>query len=179
MRTLVPLKIKVGLDEITGYAKYPNFNLGVNPSIRKGLDWSKYIDVHGGGMHYDKTCGHKEDSVDSPYGQQWCCMCVPSDFANAAVAAFPGEVSIISEVDFEAFYNDKAHAHEPDDILDTEALNGLNAQRQLMVARGTEVAALDVKITRALDNTNPERGVRKNPNKTWADVKKAKGITIQ
>jgi hypothetical protein len=66
MRELVAIRIDVGLDETTGHAKYPNFNK-VTPATRKNMDWSKYIDVHGSGMHYNKTCGHQDDTAESPY----------------------------------------------------------------------------------------------------------------
>lgn len=176
MRTLVPLKIIVGLHEFddglghkAGHAKYPNFNL-IASSIRKGMDWSKYIDKYGIGLHYDKTSGHKEESVDSPQGQQLACMCVPSDFATEAVALFPDEVSIIPEADFETFYNDRAHAHEPDEHVDAEVLQAIEAKEGVGAAVPEKEAAIDP--------LNDARGIRKNTNKTWADFKVKAGVAI-
>lgn len=176
MRTLVPLKVKIGLHDRddgnghkAGHAKYPNFNL-IASSIRKGMDWSQYIDTFGIGLHYDKTCGHKEESVDSPQGEQMACMCVPSDFADAAVAAFPGEVSIIPEAELETFYNDKAHAHEPEELVDSDVLQAIAAKE----AVGAEVP----EKTDALNPLSDARGIRKNTNKKWADFKTKAGVSI-
>ncbi len=178
-RNLVPLQIEVGIEDETGHAKYPNFNL-VSSVARKGMDWSKYLDAYGGGMHYDKTSGHKEESVDSPYGNQICCMCVLQDFATEALALFPDTVKAITPLEFEAFYDDKAHAHEPDENIDTEVLNGLNAQRTLKVALTQDTTALDVKIAKALDPTNKEEaGVKKNLRKKWLDVKAVSGVNLK
>lgn len=179
VRELVALRLDVGLDDVTGHAKYPNFNK-IAPATRKGMDWSKYIDVHGSGMHYNKACGHKDDTPESPYGHQQCCICVPADFAVEALALFPDVVHECTAIEFEEFYNNKAHAHEPDDIIDSDVLIGLSAQRKLMKDFGKDTTSLDLKIERALDsNITTERGVRKNSNKKWADVSAKKGITIK
>lgn len=178
MRELVGLKIDVGQDEVTGHAKYPNFNK-ITPATRKGMDWSKYVDVHGSGMHYDKTCGHQDDG-DTPYGHQCCCICVPADFAAEALALFPDVVSECSDAEFETFYDTKAHAHESDDNVDTDVLNGLAAQRGLMDALGQDTTALDVKIAKALDPADDtERGVKTNANKAWRQVSAKRGITVK
>lgn len=169
MRTLVPIRLKVGLKEQTGHAKYPNFNL-ISSGIRKGMDWSHYIDTHGIGLHYDKTCGHKEESAESPFGQQWACMCVPADFAQQAVAIFPDTVSIISEVEFEDFYDNKAHAHESDEHIDTDVLEKIKAKEAMGVAVPEKAAAIDP--------LNSARGIRKNTNKKWADAKIKMGVNI-
>jgi hypothetical protein len=184
MRELVGLKIDVGQDALTGHAKYPNFNK-ITDATRKGMDWSKYIDVHGSGMHYDKTCGHQDDG-DTPYSHQCCCICVPADFAAEALALFPDVVSPCSDAEFETFHDTKAHAHEPEQHIDTDVLSGLAAQRSLMVAMektsaDTEaIAVLDAKIIKALDPADEtERGIRTNGNKTWKQVSAKRGITVK
>lgn len=178
MRELVGLMIDVGQHETSGHAQYPDFNK-ITPATRKGMDWSKYIDVHGSGMHYDKTCGHQDDG-DTPYGHQCCCICVPADFAAEALSLFPGTVKECSDMEFEVFYDTKAHAHEADQHVDTDTLNGLAAQRSLMAMLGQGTDALDVKITRALDPANEtEMGVRTNNNKTWKQVSAKRGITVK
>jgi hypothetical protein len=184
---LVGLKFQVGLhssDDASrgvkvGHAKYPNFNL-VSSATREGMDWCKYIDVKGIGMQYDKACGHKEDSVDSPFGEQTCVIAVPEAFADEAVALFPGLVNEMTEAEFIAFYDGKAHAHEDEENIDTDALNGLKARRDLMVTQGMNTAAIDNKIKKALDpNNESERGVKKNKDKTWANVMASKGVSIR
>jgi hypothetical protein len=179
VRNLVALEINVGLDPETGYADYPNFNL-ISSATRQGMDWAKYIDAHGNGMHYDKTCGHKEDSAESPYGHQFCCLCVPKAFADEALALFPDKVRELTEVEFEDFHDNKAHAHESDENIATDVLNGLNARRTLMKALAQDTAQLDVKIAKALDPLDKtEQGVLKNDNRLWADSKAVKGIELK
>ncbi len=179
IRILVALQVVVGTDPVTGFAQYPNFNL-ISNAIRKGMDWSKYLDVYGGGMHYDKTSGHKEESVASPYGQQICSMTVPEDFAEQAVSLFPTIVTAMTPTEFETFHDTKAHAHEPDDVVDTDALNGLNTQRALMTAISQDTTVLDAKIVRALDRTDrTENGVKENIRKRWSGASIEKGITLK
>ena len=71
-RNLVPMKVIIRLNN-EGQALYPNFNT-LNIVQASGLDWARYIDVHGLGWHYDKTSGHKEESIDSPFGRS--CYCI-------------------------------------------------------------------------------------------------------
>ena len=177
-RDLVPLKVDVGLDPVTGYHQYPNFNL-ISSATRKGMDWSKYLDVHGGGMHYDKTCGHKDEAVDSPYGHQCCCMCVPQEFATEALNLFPDKITAMTPAEFETFHDVKAHAHEPDEKVDSNTLNGLNSQRALKIAVAQDTTALDVKIAKALDPNDIEPGITKNVRKKWSDIKVVQGITLK
>lgn len=183
---LVGLKFQVGLhteDDPArgvkiGHAKYPNFNL-VSSNVRKGMDWCTYIDVHGIGMQYDKACGHQEDSVESPFGEQCCVIAVPPDFATEALNMFDF-ITEMTEAEFEDFYNNKAHAHEDAESIDTDALIGLKARKDLMVDQGMNVTAIDAQIQKALDpNDITEMGVRKNSNKTYADVKVGKGVSIR
>ncbi len=169
MRTLVPIKIKVGLDQSNGYAKYPNFNL-ISSSIRKGLDWSKYVDVHGIGMHYDKTSGHKEESADSPFGQQLVCTCVPADFTNEVIALFPNEVSLMTEAEFQTFYDNKAHAHEPNELVDVEILQAIKAKEDLGLATPEKA--------NAVNPNHVARGIRKNDRRKWIDAKAKMGVNI-
>ncbi len=177
-RDLVALKLDVGLDPVTGFALYPNFNL-VSAAIRNGMDWAKYLDVHGGGMHYDKGCGHKDDG-ETAYGHQSCCICVPQDFANEALNLFPDTVSAMTPVEFEIFHDTKAHAHEPDEIIDEQVLTGLNAQRVLKIAVRQDTTALDAQIVKALDpNDTTENGVKRNLRKRWVDAQATQGITLK
>lgn len=178
MRELVGLKIDVGLNDSTGHAKYPDFNR-ISSATRKGMDWSKYIDVHGSGMHYDKTCGH-QDEGDTPHGHQCCCICVPADFAAEALSMFPDVVSPCSDAEFATFHDTKAHAHEPFENVDADALNGLAARRSLMLSLGQDITTLDAKIAKALDPADDtEPGVKTNKSKTWAQVSANKGITLK
>lgn len=178
VQELVGLKIDVGLNDVTGHAKYPDFNR-ISSATRKGMDWSKYVDVHGSGMHYDKTCGHQDEGA-TPRGHQQCCICVPADFAEEALALFPEVVFPCSDEEFETFHDTKAHAHEAAEHVDTDALQALAARRTLMLLLGHSVAALDVVIAKALDPLDDtEPGVRVNVTKTWKASSAKQGISIR
>lgn len=171
VRNLVPIKVKIGLRE-NGQAQYPDFNL--LPSVG-GVDWSKYVDINGLGWHYDKTCGHREDSVDSPFGMQWGVLIVPREFANEAIARFPEEVTKFTELELEDFYDNKAHAHEPDEHIQDQVL----AVFELIEKNGgTLTQEQQERRARALDPNDPEPGVRRNKKKRWAENKIEAGVII-
>lgn len=198
MAELVPLRIKIGLNE-QGQHKFPNFDQ-ISPSIRKGMDWSKYVDKYGLGWHYDKVDGHGEGIYGS---EEWGgYLVVPEDFANAAVALFPNEVEIRNETDFENFYNDRAHVREPELQYDLETLQGIELKSRILrefvedgddhplvsaEAKAKKAAGQKVKLSdilsendkKALDPDSPEPGIRKNKRKKWQDFKALKKITIK
>lgn len=176
MRKLVALRFNAGLHKERnkekgweiGHAKYPDFNQ-VSLETRKGMDWSKYIDAFGIGMQYDKACGHKEDG-DTPFGEQCCVVAVPQDFATEALGLFPGELTQLTPVEFEAFYNDKSHAHDQVDHIDKDVLDAIKAKEDLSIAVPEK--------TNAINRNHPDRGIRKNHNKVWSDFKVKAGVNI-
>jgi len=168
-RELTPLKVIIRLKP-NGQAKYPNFNrlLSVMDS---DMDWCRYVDFYGLGWHYDKTCGHKEDSVDSPLGTQIGVLIVPKEFADEAIEEFPDDCSAMTEVELQDFYDNKAHIHEPDEIFDMSILEGIQVKNSLGIPLTTQ----------QLDAINPDKntpGIRKNKNRYWADAKKTGNISI-
>lgn len=175
-RELVGLKFHAGLHTEDnkarnwkkGHAKYLDFNL-LDPTVRSDMDWSSFIDAYGIGMQYDKACGHKQEG-DSPFGQQCCVIAVPNDFAKAALAQFPGEITEMTPVEFEAFYNDKAHAHELAENVDKDVLDAIKAKEDLGLAVPEKTDAIDPKTE--------ARGIRKNHNKVFADFKVKAGVNI-
>ena len=151
-------------------AKYPNFNQ-LQCVIDSGLDWSVYVDVYGLGWQYDKTSGHKDDTDDSPAGQQWGMLIVPEEFAEQAETAFPDDCDTMTEDELEDFYDNKAHVHDPEELVDTAVLQGIKAKEDL---------GLDVpEKTKAVDPDDPAPGVRKNNHKTWSDFKSLKNVTAK
>ncbi len=177
---LTALKIKIELNT-DGSAKYPNFNSLAVVSA-SGIDWSKYIDTQGLGWHYDKTSGHKEDSVDSPLGQQWGVLIVPEAFTLQAIAAFPTICSRLTEAELTTFHDDKAHAHESDNHRNMGLLDGLHKTLSLMESSGSsagDITTIKAQIKNAVDPTHIEPGVKKNNNKTWVDRKAVVGVTIK
>jgi hypothetical protein len=180
VKELVPIKVDIGLRDTDGSADYPNFNL-VSAEARKGMDWSKFIDTHGTGWCYDQMCGHREDGgAESPVGHQCGCICVPEAFALEAIALFPTKVTRMTAAEYETFHNMKGHIRDDEELVDTDVLNGLNAQRNLMVATGKDTTALDARITKALDPAQEtEMGVRKNNNKKFTDFARTRGIILK
>ena len=169
-RELVGLKVKIGLKP-NGHAKYPNFNvLGTVSSST--MDWSRYIDVFGLGWHYDKTSGHKEETVDSPHGQQYGVLIVPEAFADEAELEFSDTCEIIEDAELETFYEEKAHAHEPDEDIDEHILAAIKAKQDVGVA-------LTPQQIKALDPEDDTPGIKKNKNKIFADFIVKRGVTIK
>ena len=183
-RELCAIKIKIGLRP-NGHADHPDFNL--LPVIQNaGMDWSYWVDQLGIGWHYDKVCGHKEDEVGSPAGMQWGMLVVPEQFAIEAVAAFPNLITHMTEVDCEAFYNDRCHAHENDVLHDDRTLTALDTELRLVDAQiqtnpadqraKDDRSALIAKVAKARDPNDPQPGVKKNHNRYWVDVKARRGV---
>lgn len=173
-RNLIALKFHAGIHTVNtgsnkiGHAKYPEFNK-VSSVARKGMDWCSYIDAFGIGMQYDKACGHKEEG-DTPFGEQCCVIAVEEAFADEALALFPRDITELTVAEFEAFYNDKAHAHELAEKVDKDVLDAIAQKEALGLAVPEKADAVDV-------NTET-RGIRKNHNKLWADKKVKSGVNM-
>jgi len=177
---LTAIKVKIGLN-VNGSAKYPSFN---NLPVVKaaGMDWAKYVDTQGLGWHYDKTSGHQDETADSPRGQQYGVLIIPEQFAVEAEAAFPSECTRINEIELQDFYETKAHAHEPDDNIDEQVINSLQATLNLMEKTGAkpaELTAMKAKIKNAMNPNHQEPGIKRNKRKKWVDMKLNTNVTIK
>jgi len=168
---LVALKVRIG-QRANKQAEYPDFN-ALDVVKASGQDWSHYVDVVGGGWHYDKVAGHDVEETDSPRGMQWGCLLVDATFATQAVAAFPKVCSVITETEFADFHDNRAHAHEPDVNEDLDAIQNLTNRRAL------GEAIPQAEIDKALNPDDPTPGRRRNVGKKWADRKAAMGVTIK
>lgn len=169
MRDLKPVKVTIGL-KADGSAAYPDFNQ-LEAVQAAGTDWAKYIDIHGLGWQYDKSSGHQDDTEASPVGQQFGVLIVDKVFADQAIAKFPETCVALDETQLEDYYDNCAHAHEQDEIINEKIVSGIAAKKAL----GLE---LTEDQTNALDITSEVKGINKNPNKKWADFKAKKGIKI-
>lgn len=169
---LVPLKVKIGLKNEGGKKihGFPSFN-DIDPALRDNLDWSYYVDKFGG-WHYDQVAGHADDDPDSPVGNWNGMFLVPNDFAQAAIALFPNQCSILSEVEAETFYDARAHVRDPAIRENVGVLQAIKAKRDLGIPE--EQADLD-----ALNPDHPAPGRQRNKRKTWAGFKIAEGVTIK
>lgn len=177
MRDLVALKVKIGLKgkdwpvaNERGHALYPKFNQ-LQAVIDSGMDWSYYVDTYGEAWHYDKKCGHKQEEETSPRGMQWGMLIVPKEFADEAVEKFPEVCSIVDEAELEDFYDNRAHAHEPDERIDDVVLKGIEAKQKAG-------HSLTPNQEKALNPDNDIPGVRRNYNRYWKDYKAKQGIRI-
>jgi hypothetical protein len=168
----LPIKIKIYKGE-----KYIYPDLDKIPSsIRKELTWTKYIDVYGLGMQYDRINSLTIRGVSEGY----CGTVVPSDFAEAAAALYPDQIKILTEAEWTTFYDVNLHGSEPEEIINHDALLVISIRMQMekdgtLPAPSQEVLNERIKALDPNDSTVP--GVIKNTRKRWADYKT--GLTIK
>ncbi len=162
---LVPIKVKIGLRN-NGHADHPDwYQLPLAANVEPGTHMFY-------GWKYDKTSGHQESSPDSPIGMQWGMVFVTPTFAREAMSVFPDLVTEMTEADAEDFWDTKVYAHLPENKTDTNLLQALQAEVDLLNAIGTKPsAALITKIKNALDPTHVEPGITKDKEKVFADAK--------
>ncbi len=176
METIVPIKVKILLKP-NNYADYPDWTqlplAGTGTKEEREANVLKHQKL--GGWKYDKTSGHQEDNGgDSPYGMQWGLMCVTRQYADEAIAMYPDRVTEMTETELEEFWDNRAHAHIPDNKLDRDELQALKAELDLRTARGASPAVLseiNARIDKALDPLDITPGVRKNRGKKYAEAK--------
>jgi len=171
-RELVALKVKIGMKP-TGGALYPDFNQLQIVKDSK-MDWAIYIDMYsdGKGWHYDKMSGHKDDTIDSPIGQQFGMMLLPELFVTQATAMFPDVCFKLTELECEVFYNEKAHIKDQDEIFDNKILDSIKLKQDL------NIELTDTQLA-ALNPSDPTPGIITNKNKIWIDHKQEVNITIK
>ena len=93
---------------------------------------------------------------------------------------FPDTISIMSEADAKAFWEDKAYKRVSKDKINNRALEDFNTELSLRKALGQNTTALEVRIVKALDrNDDSEQGVHKNKEKDFNDAKLYLGFTIK
>ncbi len=157
--------------------KYPDFG-ALDGDVRDNQNWAVFMD-RWGGQHIDKKSKMKEADDVTPMGLQHCMYAVPAKFALAAVNMFPEEVSILSEVDAAAFYDDRAHAHEDENRMDENKINYIRAkygvEGNIFSADTKDWDAEDLK---ALDPEDITPGIVKNVNKKFAGFKASKDINV-
>ena len=168
---LVPIKVRIGLRP-NGHADHPDWR---ELPLAATSDPASHMHH---GWQYDKTSGHKEHTPDSPYGMQWGAVLVTLQFAEEAVVRFPETITRMTEAEFETFWDEKAHAHQPRERIDTDVLVGLKAERDLLMSLGRGTTEVESRISAALDSDNPVPGKRREHLKTWALAKVHLGVTI-
>ena len=176
---VVFLKVKIGLRP-NGHADYPDWTTlplaaaGADQAAKQALVDAQTLVK----WRYDKVSGHAEETPDSPVGQQWGMLGVTQAFATEALAQWPTLVTQMTPAEAAAFWADRATAHLPSDRVDADYLNGLAAQRTLLVARGKPTTRIDTVIDRALNRDRPESGVRRNREKSFGDFIADRNLTV-
>lgn len=169
MRNLVPIKITIGIKP-DGFALYPDFNTLASVQAT-GMDWSRYVDVHGLGWQYDSCCGHKTETADSPFGQQFGILIVPKVFADEAIVAFSDVVVQQTENQLEGFYDTHVAGDQPEQEIDNDILTSIKLHRDLGLPD-------EPWMVQALNPNTDDRGIRKNKRKHWSDYKVMVGVRI-
>ena len=171
---LIPIKVLLYRREGEG-ADWPDLNV-IDPAIRGGQPWSKYVDAQGIGWLYDKLSNL---GTGAEFGT--ACTLVPKPFADAAVVAYPALISTMTEVEFEDFYDNKSAVNQPIETLDTDVLQGIVARVQLEKDGVAPIpsAAIVAARAKALDPAEKDyRGIRKNMKKAWSDAKGEFNISV-
>ena len=186
MPTVVPLLVVIGIRVGPGgrrEADHPNWALVLlpPPADRLSGDGTQREDFTLGSWHYDKCCGHDTVPPDSPLNTQRGVRLVTPEFAANALVVFPATMSILTEAQWEAFYDNHVRGHMPENRVNIEALNALKVELDLRTALASPapvLAALRAKIAKALDPDDAEPGIRADPLRRWASFKTAQSIVI-
>ena len=174
----VPILVEIGLKSLpNGEVRHAFPDWQLLPLAKTG----KVTDHQIVKWRYDNSCGHDDESPDSPRGTWLGMMIVTEQFADEAVAMFGDVVTVMAEAEAQAFWETKAHGHIPTNRTDVAAMQGLKAEHDLQVilANTEAVAEVKTRIAKALDPDDPEPGLKKTPDKTWADAKKVRNFTIK
>ena len=168
---LVPIKVKIGLRP-NGHADHPDwYKLPLAKNIEPATQMSS-------GWHYDKTSGHKESSLNSPFGMQWGLLFVTPLFAKEAKEVFPDLITELTEIEAKDFWNNKCTAHIPENKIDVNILQAFQVELSLRKELNQDVIELKTKIIKALDPNDSEPGIKKNKQKMFKDAKQVLDITV-
>ena len=126
---LVALKIEIKRKAVgnSTHNDYPDFN-SLPGSVRGEMDWCHFIDQFTAWQYDHKSGFGESDGYNPDPLVQYGVFCVPQDFADAALAAFPTRVVQLDEVELEQFYEQRAHEQEPELNYDEKTLSGLRAR---------------------------------------------------
>lgn len=165
---VVPIKVRIPLRP-NGHADHPDWT---QLPLSNGGQVDPVTHMRGGWI-YDR-CGHHDEDAESPIGVQFGMLLVSEQFADEAVAMFPGVVEkVLDEQDVETWIEERATKHLPDFKLDRDELQALAAERDLLEKTGQPVNEVDSRINKALDPDHPAPGRRRMANKRWVDLKGA------
>ncbi len=179
---LVPLRVTITRGMVGRQAQnvYPEFDQ-IEGEHRRGLAWTAYVDLFGG-WHYHRGAGFGEiDDYNSDLFTWFGVILVEQPFADRALELFGDAVTELDETQFAVFYDTKAHAHEPAEAVNPEALNRIRAKYGIVGGPFTaqQIATMDQADREALDPEHPAPGLVRNRRKTWAEFSKARGFKVK
>lgn len=172
MPDLVPLKVKMRVQFTANGRrnKFPDFN-SIAEATRENLDWSVLVDKYNGQQSDQLSDVDDDDSAnDSPLGVKLILITVPKAFADAAVLAFPSDITKLTDGEAQTFYETRAHVLDPSVHKDQGILDTIQLKNALSIA-------LDADDTAALDPTSRTGGLTNNLEKRWAQFKSRRSIT--
>lgn len=148
--------------------QYPNFD-SLQAVKDFGGSWSEYVDTEGSGWLYDNLATAFDDDGEAPEGYISGLILVPDEFAKEAASEFPTLVSILSDEEAEAYYNNRHAIDFPDEEIDLEELQKIKLKVDLNIP-------LTAQQQKAIDPEDKTKGIRPNPKKTLTAYKQMRGI---
>lgn len=157
---LVPLKVKIGLRP-NGHADHPDWYKMAHVLDKEPSEYMHH------GWKYDRSCGHKEHSEESPAGMQWGLLFVEPVFARAALKHFKEICSVMTESEVQDFWDNKLNMGVPRYNTNDSVLRGLQAEFELKKLLGEPITGVKKSIKKALDKEDPHSGVTPNRLSKW------------
>lgn len=169
----LPIKIKVvrGLNEFI----YPDLNQ-ISSSIRKELTWQKFTELYGTNIRYDTV----DSVILNNNAEGYCGSVVPKAFATEAKRLFPDLITIMSEIEWEDYYNNNLAKYDPLEHVDYDVLKVHQLRMQMEKEGMIPAPSQEILEERrnSLDPDCPAPGIRKNVTKKWENFKEIKKIKI-
>lgn len=171
---LVPLSVQIlrggpGHPNGPKGLNYPDFDSALAPALRGNRPWVMFIERYGGYL-YDRANDTDRDTYRAV-------ALVPKATAEAAIAAFPGRCSAMTEAELQVYHDTSANVRTPAYKYDADQVEAIKVKYGL-ASIPLDRSAMDAADQAALDPANPAPGVRKNPEKLWVDRKAALGAKI-
>lgn len=193
MRTLIPVKIKVlrgdstkcsidGLDITAEFIGTDGKVRGVHGTpphkprpespmahpyfIYEGEDIYNLVDKVGIGQNYQQDGGFSFGD-----DEQFTLVALPKPIADAFMVAHPTRVFQMTDIEAKEFFEDKAHVNDQEELIDTEIVQRIKLKQDMGIP-------LTPQQKKAINPDDPTPGIRKNPNKKWADFKIERKFTV-
>lgn len=179
---LVPIKVVIRRGPFGPHVRnsWPAFN-DLPPAVRGGVDWAHFIDGMGIGWHYDRVAPFGQSDAESPdANEMFAITAVPRAFAEAAVAAFPTQVSSITELEFTELFDTRAHILDPDLLIDSDRLDQIRSRRGVTgPIDNADMTDWSDDERNATNPDHPAPGIVRNPIRLWTDYKTHRNVVLE